>query len=210
MNTKTIYIILAIVLVGALSYYFLSQPATNQLPSSDDANSSVSDEAQDEVDYTNSTSGSVSDVGEGDYLTYVSEDYGFSIDYPKDWYWDATTAGKLIIMSYETKQALDLGQEAPVEVGVNTYRSVNSLPNNSNKLSLEEWINWSSQNDPTLTGATEVMVDGVTGYQAVSHGMFDSYVVYVENSGMIYEIYAANCVLPGIEEKTIIDSFKFL
>jgi len=102
MNTKTIYIILAIVLVGALSYYFLSQPATNQLPASDDANSSVSDEAQDDSsDVIENLQNQINDLQEqlsskdqqsgssvsnsNDYETYTNSEFGISFDYPNSY-----------------------------------------------------------------------------------------------------------------------------
>lgn len=81
MNTKTIYTILAVVTVVILGYYFINnQTSTNQLP----INNFITDEV---INEPGDTSSPVSDDG---YLTYTSDAYGFSIDYPKNWHWNAT------------------------------------------------------------------------------------------------------------------------
>ena len=143
MNTKTIYIILAVIVVAFLGYYFLNnQTPTNQLPT----NNSITDETNQEP-VQNEPGDTLLPVSDDGYHTYTSDTYGFSIDYPKDWYWDATNPGQLFIMSPERKKIEGTDIEAPIDVVVSVYKSLKELPNNQDGLDFENWIEQIS-NDP--------------------------------------------------------------
>ena len=203
MNTKSIYTILAVIVIVFLGYYFINnQTSTNQLPINNNTDKPITPESvQNESE---SPSLSVNDDG---YFTYANKHLGFSIDYPKDWYWDATNQNKLLLTS--DIDAVIEGWEVPYDVAVNIYKSSSELPNNPDKLDFEGWIGQIAE-DPTFTNKTEIMVDGVKGYQGISHGMFSSYTIHVENNSSIYSIYINNSVLPEIVEQVIINSFRFI
>ena len=86
MNTKTIYAILAVIVIAFLGYYFINnQSPTSQLPINNNTDEpTVTEPVQNEPGDT------VPPVASDEYLTYVNNAYGFSVDYPKDWYWNAT------------------------------------------------------------------------------------------------------------------------
>ena len=206
MNAKTIYTILAVIIVGFLIYYSLNNTSTQQAP----INNSVTDELTTNESVQNesgNTSSSIRESSSDGYFMYANDSYGFSIDYPKDWYWDATSSGQLLLTS--DIGAVRKGWEVPYDIVVNIYKSPSELPNNPDRLDFEGWIGQISE-DPTFTNKTEIIVDGIKGYQGISHGMFSSYTIHVENNGLIYSTYINNSVLPGIVEQAIIDSFKFI
>lgn len=80
MNKRTIFWIVAIIVGAALIYYFMNNnPATDEI-----ANQPVANET------TNTDTSTQNQVPDDGYLTYTNNTFGFSMNYPSTWHWNAT------------------------------------------------------------------------------------------------------------------------
>ena len=168
MNTKIIYTILAVVAVAIFGYYFINnQTPDSQLPINNSNTYKVPNEPV--LNEPDDPSSLVS--GDG-YRTYTSDAYGFSIDYPKDWYRSVNKYSvSLSLASPERQSALDVGTINRVcDICIKVYNSAEELPNNQDsKLNFEDWISQLSEQYGFIDRTVSIL-DGVSGYQSLGMG----------------------------------------
>lgn len=212
-------IILLIAILGFGGYYFFQQ---NNEPKNmgnnlvlDQGNSTqnqISNNLSNSLPSTNNTVGDTdsNNINTDTYLTYTNEAYGFSIQYPKNWFWDATYAGNLFLTSPGRQKDVDAGKMVRVcDICLKAYKLSAELPNNQDsKSSFEDWISQLSGNYGFIN-REPITIDGVSGYQGLGVGDGESYLVFVKNDNFIYEISTGDTNTPTKIEQTIIDSIKF-
>lgn len=216
---KYLWIVVLVVVLGFGGYYFFQQ--NNALEDIDNdlmldqvnsTQNQISNNLSNSLPSTNNTVGNTdsNNINTGTYLTYTNEAYGFSIQYPNNWFWDATYAGNLFLTSPGRQKDVDDGKIVRVcDVCLKAYKLSAELPNNQDsKLSFEDWISQLSENYG-FTNREPITIDGVSGYQGLGVGDGESYLVFVKNDNFIYEISTGNTNTPTKIEQTIIDSIKF-
>ncbi|MEA1909809.1 MAG: hypothetical protein U9M89_02205 [Patescibacteria group bacterium] len=110
MNTKTIYTILAIVVIAILGYYFINNQPNVSLPG-------ITDNITDQQPINNTVENNDS-VTDG-YALYTNSNYGFSLEYPSHWYYDATST--VAVMGCKIFNLVDtLGSQDPCIPGGTT------------------------------------------------------------------------------------------
>lgn len=154
-------------------------------------------------------------------INYNNIEYGFSLDYPKDWLIVETPNPKmygtlkLMLTSPEQKKRLETTggyDTAEADIYIEVLESPAELPyNTTKKLSLEEWLKKENKREGGLFGLEETTLANLPAFKALSGSMDEADPqFYIEHKGRIYIIVTelSDASYKARNEK-IIRTFRF-
>jgi hypothetical protein len=95
------------------------------------------------------------------WLTYTDATYGYSFEYPRDWFVHTDAVGGAIVSSWDTTQAKGIGAPLGDQFKIDIV-----VIDNSEGLTLADWIvkyATSSTDPPTVLSQSPVVLDGIPG-----------------------------------------------
>lgn len=144
-----------------------------------------------------------------EWSTYTNEDFGFSLELPSAWTAEEDPQGRPYVFftspeRIEASKDVEGDQAVKIDARIKIFESSKDLPNNSNDLELEEWLE--TENKYFDGGVEETTVDGKIAYE------LDGSFIMVENEEKIYEL---NFNVPNTddfveEREDMLNSFQFL
>lgn len=165
------------------------------------------------VDSTAETYQLESNNSEIDWLSYTSENFNFSLEYPGAWTVEEDTQDRSYSRSYvfftsperiEASKGVEGDQMIKIDGRIKIYENSEDLPNNGENLEFEEWLE--AENKYFDGVVEETTVDGEIAYE------LDGSFIMLEHEGKIYEL---NFNVPNtddfVEEREhMLNSFHFL
>jgi hypothetical protein len=144
---------------------------------------------------------------------YTNSELKYSIKYPGDWILEETNInqGFLYLLTKQRKERIDKGEIIRgCDICIKVYKTISDLPNNQvKKLNFEDWIEKESDNYGFI-GRTPIAIDSSSGYQGTGSGDGESYLIFIQRGGLIYDIGTGDTIKPTEIEQKIINSLKFL
>jgi len=146
-----------------------------------------------------------------DWQTYNDHNIGLSFQYPAEW-----TVGQesnlVYIRSKETSDKLLDKNNTWTRVGdiIITKMPISKLPNNTNNLSLEDWVNSQEAKNYGISQPIQMYsLNGLTGYKVMGCGEMCTEEIYLDISGIVYSIESGNSEYFSETSNQIISTLKF-
>jgi len=151
-----------------------------------------------ELDTPDISSPGVIEIPGGAWNIYTNEKYGFSFEYPSDWFLEDDSHGRpyVLLTSPERKiaaQNAEGDEIVVIDAKITTYNSYKDLPNNKDGLNFESWLKveddyFNGEITPiTVDDLSAYLIHSTSKYRNVDYN-FDFEFVMLEHNEKIYQL----------------------
>jgi len=142
------------------------------------------------------------------WKTYTNTKLSFTIKHPNDW----KVTDNQDSVGMDSPQTIESRKQyptaSPFDIIIFTLTE-DKLPNNTSKLSLDQWIKSSTAKEYGLQNtASQITIDGNSGYKGEFCGEFCATEIFIKKNNVIYNIHLNSENIPEIYTQ-ILSTFKF-